>query len=289
MKRQSKNRLGPLVEIADTMPRVALTFTNETIYLTRFSTLGEPLATYPVRSSDVANAFKLFGASTGILSPETLFWQARNSVLRIGIWLPPAVRALTFAQGKRAVTLQVPMPGFVFVGQDAKYSIWAATERPTKVSDRLYHAPLPNVHPNGLVCPGNVAFPRASTETIYQAAQLFWESHFNSDLSAGKIASQRNTDDDEADDFDPDEENQEYMEGEYNDPPDYEDYDEGNLVDEDTDDGVDVRHVVPVRNQPRRREPINLFKFLQGLKGKRQFPVRELVYTCTLKTVMEAK
>ncbi len=178
-------------EAFDRVPRLQLTFTDETCWLSRFDARGAPVSTYPVAIADVAPAFKEFGVGTGLLPADVLFWQTVRGQARLGLWLPPAVRTLSFAVGKRVERLAVPMPGFVFTGQGHVYSIHAALARPTSESDRLYRAPLPNVHFSGAVCPGDVKFPRCTAHTLAAAARLFFESHFNRDLSDDKVDDER--------------------------------------------------------------------------------------------------
>lgn len=79
------------------------------------------------------------------------------------------------------------LPGFVFAGVGDRWLIWAVKAYPGAESERLFHAPLPNVFNDGHICMGNVAFPPRSVQTIREAAQLFFASEFNSDLAAGKV------------------------------------------------------------------------------------------------------
>lgn len=174
-------------EAYDNRPRLSVTFTNESTYVTKFDQTGAPTVTYPVAVGDVANAFKDFGASTGLLAPDTLWWSSENGVTEIAIWLPPVRRTILFDAGRKTHRLTLPPMGFVWVGQGTHYRIFAVQQRPTSTKKTLYHAPLPNVHDDGVVCPGDVKFPKCSADTIQAAADLFWSSHFNSDLSANKL------------------------------------------------------------------------------------------------------
>lgn len=181
MRKTKKPSATQGVEL-DNIPRATITLTDESVYLTRHDRTGAPAATYPVSAAGVANAFNLFGASTGLLPAETLFWQNRGGQLRIGVYLPAGKRTITV----RSHTVQhwtIPLPGFVFVGCGTQYQIYAVADRPRRESDQVYHCPLPNVYPDGKICAGDVPFPKCAADTIAQAAALFFESEFNHDLS----------------------------------------------------------------------------------------------------------
>ncbi len=175
-------------EALDNIPVIQLTCTRESMWLTRFDRAGVPTALYPVAAGDVAAAFESFGASTGLLHEWTLFWQSRGQQVRIGAWLPPEKHTLNLNTGRKVKTVTIPLPGFVFAGEGKCYSIFAATQRPRRPGDRLYHAPLSNVDSNGNICAGNVNFPTCTPDTFEHAAQLFFESEFNADLSTDRIS-----------------------------------------------------------------------------------------------------
>jgi hypothetical protein len=263
MKRQTKrtravNRQDLPAEAFDLTPRVQVTLTDETCWITRFDERGLPSTTYPVPVEEVARAFNVFGAATGFLPPDTLYWERKGQSLRLAIWLPPAVRALTFGLGRREKTLHVPLPGFMFVGQGTNYWIHALPQRPTTGRERLYRAPLPNVHDDGHICAGSVKFPRCSPATIHAAADLFFESHFNLDLSQDKFLAEA----DDEDDLDP----FQVAHGEADD-----------------EDDLDPFQVAHGERPPRTRTAgarRTLFHFLQSLDGRKEFPVDRLV-PCT--------
>lgn len=173
----------------DRLPQAQLTFTKETVWLTRFDTNGRPTTTYPIALEDAAKSFQQVTVTSGFLPPETLFWSERDGKPRVGIYLPPQTRTLNFAIGARGVRLQVPLPGFVFSGEGLNYFLFAATERPRTEGSKLFHAPLPNVNPDGSICAGTVKFPPCTPASIHKAADLFFESGFNHDLSGGKLRS----------------------------------------------------------------------------------------------------
>ncbi len=170
----------------DNIPRASITLTREAIYLTRYNAAGKPAITYPVRASDVAEAFNEFGASTGLLAENTLFWQTQAGQTCIGIYIRPAVYTLHLA-GDRRRTLKVSLPGLVFAGAGTTYRLLVSPKRPTSADDMLYCMPLPNTHPDGNICWGNVKIPVCAPNTIHAAFKLFIESEFNNHLTAGKL------------------------------------------------------------------------------------------------------
>ncbi|MGV0976385.1 MAG: hypothetical protein ACOYBO_10695 [Azonexus sp.] len=178
--RKSKSNL-PVVA-RDDIPRVTITLTDESIFLTKHDRTGAPGATYPVTAASVANAFNMFGASTGLLPANTLFWQQRGGQMQIGVWIEPRTVTINIRRSKLE-QWTIPLPGMIFLGSGKQYAVYAATERPAHASDRVYRCPLPNVYPDGHICQGSVPFPVCAIDTIDQAVRLFFESEFNQDLA----------------------------------------------------------------------------------------------------------
>lgn len=186
MSRKRGTAEGVTAEL-DNIPLVTVTLTKEACWITRHDRCGAPALTYPAAIGDVCNAFNRFGANTGLLPANTLFWSAQGGKQRIGIWLPPAKREIKLQVTRTVETLRVPLPGLMFVGESVNYSVYALKDRPATGREMLYQVPLPNVHQNGAICQGTVEFPKAQAGTMLTAVQLFFESLFNSDLSGGKI------------------------------------------------------------------------------------------------------
>lgn len=181
----AKTALPP--EAFDNVPRLQLTFTDETIWMTKYDTRGSPTATYPVTARKIANSIHDFGASTGLLAPDTLWWTSNEGPTEIAIWLPPVRRNINIQVGKNVHKIILPPLGFIFIGQGKGYRIFTALSRPTKPAEQLYQVPLPNVYSTGSICAGNVPFPKCSATTIGEAARLFFESYFNQHVDDGRI------------------------------------------------------------------------------------------------------
>lgn len=84
------------------------------------------------------------------------------------------------------VELQVPMPGFIFVGVGRNAYLWACTRKTFSPQMPLYQAPLPNVSNEGSLCFGTNTHPDASLETIDEIWQIWWDGIFNAHSVSGK-------------------------------------------------------------------------------------------------------
>jgi PRTRC genetic system protein B len=178
-------------EAFDTTPCATLTLTRETIWLTSHDRTGAPMCTYPVTARDVAGVFNNFGADSGLLPPDVLFWQQRGSKTRLAVWLPPARRAIVLEQGRRDKRITIPMPGLILVGEGRQYAVHAALSRPLAPGEQLYHAPFSNVYASGAICTGNVAVPECSLATLGQAIGMFFESTFTNHVSTDRVRDPR--------------------------------------------------------------------------------------------------
>jgi len=186
MRKKTQTKLP--AESRDDIPRVSVTLTDETAWITRYDPRGVPTTTYPVATDAVAGAFRgVGGVSTGVLPEGVLFWRDVAGQARLGLYLPPARRTIAVASGRGPRRITVPMPGLILVGQGRQWWLHACRARPTSEAERLYRAPLPNVHGNGDICQGSARFPVASAATLGQAAAAFFESEFNGDLAHDKI------------------------------------------------------------------------------------------------------
>jgi len=175
-------------ESRDDIPRVSVTLTDETAWITRYDAGGAPTITYPAAVDDIAGAFRgVGGVSTGVLPEGVLFWRDVAGQARLGLYLPPARRTITVASGRAPRRVSVPLPGLLLVGQGRQWWLHACRSRPAAETERLYRAPLPNVHDNGSICQGSARFPVAGPATLLAAAAVFFESEFNGDLAHGKI------------------------------------------------------------------------------------------------------
>ena len=163
-------------------PRLRLDFYQTAVLLSRRGEDGQIL-THPVSVHDVVGACADLSLGSGLLPANTLFWGQQASQVAMGIYVP----ARRWRMRTEEYVYHVPMPPFVFIGKGSGYRIFAVKQRPVGEEEPLYHAPCPNVHPDGGICQGNTPFPVCSSQTIEAALSLFMEnSLFNGDLSRGK-------------------------------------------------------------------------------------------------------
>jgi hypothetical protein len=169
-------------------PRLRLDFYQTAVLMSRWEEDGRIIA-HPVSVHDVVSACTNIALGSGLLPPNTLFWKQQGDRPVIGIYVPARRWRMQVDSAIRgeARTYYIPMPPFVFVGSGSAYQVYAVKRRPQNDYERLYHAPCPNVHHHGGICPGNTPFPVCSSQTIEAALRIFMEnSLFNGDLSRDK-------------------------------------------------------------------------------------------------------
>lgn len=158
---------------------------SDMIVATRFDDSAEGRETYAVDPADVAGALANLTLGSGLLPRNCLFWQQVGGEERLGIYIEPRIWPVSVEREK--LTWRVPMPGLVFIGQAKKYNLYAIKDTIwPEAKTPLYLAPVPNVWGDRGVCSGNAPFPVAGAATIWQAAQVFFESGFNNHLANGK-------------------------------------------------------------------------------------------------------
>lgn len=161
--------------------RARLDLFSECIVMTRYEE-GRERVCFEVGPDGLAAAFAGLPIGTGLLPRGCLFFERRGNEDRLGIFVP--AEQWTLATEEQGV-FDVPMPSLVWVGCGRQYYVFAVKQWPG-ANEGLFRAPFPNVHQNGRVCEGSVAFPVASARTIREALGLFFESLFNEHLAGGR-------------------------------------------------------------------------------------------------------
>jgi PRTRC genetic system protein B len=74
----------------------------------------------------------------------------------------------------------------IFAGLDQNWYVWAVRARRFTPDLEMFHAPLPNINENGLICFGNNRYPKVDKDGEQKAWELFISTPFNSHHVDGK-------------------------------------------------------------------------------------------------------
>lgn len=141
--------------------RCRIDFFHQAVQMTFFE--GDFVESRIVSANDIAIALATeLSYSTGMLPENTLWWQNTRSGPLTAIYVPPAVKKLALQEdlAKPAERYTIPLPGLVFLAFPARPPrVYAVKSRPTKETDKVYHAPLLNMYADGRSCPGSHSYP----------------------------------------------------------------------------------------------------------------------------------
>ena len=175
--------------------RLRLDFHDESVVLHDYGARGA-VATRLVSALDVAHALASeLDLTTGLLPPGALWVVKRAGGAWTALWQEPGTRTVRLRTSLEAPPrrYRLPLPGLVFLcppGGQAPY-VFAATTRPRKPEEQLYHAPCHNLFDTGRVCVGTHPFP--SDPARVPAA--FFDSYFSAHPSTARGKSRRHPED----------------------------------------------------------------------------------------------
>jgi hypothetical protein len=175
--------------------RLRLDFHDESVLLHDYGARGA-VATRLVAALDVAHALASeLDLTTGLLPPGALWLVKRASGAWTALWQEPDVRTVRLRTSLEAPPrrYRLPLPGLVFLcppGGQASY-VFAATTRPRKPEEQLYHAPCHNLFDTGRVCVGTHPFPADPA----RVPAAFFESDFSAHPSTARGKSRRHPED----------------------------------------------------------------------------------------------
>ena len=175
--------------------RLRLDFHDESVLLHDYGARGA-VATRLVSALDVAHALASeLDLTTGLLPPGALWVVKRSSGAWTALWQEPGTRTVRLRTSLEAPPrrYRLPLPGLVFLcppGGQAPY-VFAATARPRRPEDQLFHAPFYNVFPSGRICVGTHQFPRDPA----RVPAAFFESDFSAHPSTARRKSRRHPED----------------------------------------------------------------------------------------------
>ncbi len=144
--------------------------------------------------ASVRAAFGKIPVDSGWLAPAVRRWGHTSTGEYAVMFIPAQTHAMRLATdetiknaaGKKYARLNIPLPALVFAGRGSTYAVWACAELEPAPTATAYHAPVPNVHPDGAICFGENHPPKANPATIQAAWEMFIASPFNGHLARGK-------------------------------------------------------------------------------------------------------
>lgn len=158
---------------------------EEAVFLTEYNSHG-PKSCHEIAPLDLTRALSDVEYKTPLLPPDCLGWSKFQGKERFVIYIPPAPQTVTVLwPGPKVERMTFTFPPLVWIGWGSSYKIFALKARPSELSERLFHAPFPNVDAKGNICWGTANPPAASTRTIHEAFQTFKDSDFNNHQSNG--------------------------------------------------------------------------------------------------------
>lgn len=162
---------------------------------------GREVRTKPVSADAVRGAFVEEPVDSGWLAEGIKRWGSGPAGTFLVKFIPPGFQTiyLTIGSSKDPTPCKLPLPALVFAGVNCAvsgqgggsgttYYVWALREEQFHASAKLWHAPFPNVYPDGHICFGDVRIPEISWKTVEKAWQLFLESRFTVSMVDGKSA-----------------------------------------------------------------------------------------------------
>ena len=140
----------------------------------------------------VTSAFSNEPIDSGWLPANTMRWGRSERGEWIMQFYPPRRYDIVLTNNSsKSISLNVPMPAFVFLGYGTDYWLWAIPCKQFDPQSQLYHVPLPNVMASGAICFGDSSPPLCSSQGVVQAWQLFWSSPFSDHAVEDKSKSHR--------------------------------------------------------------------------------------------------
>ena len=116
-----------------------------------------------VSAMDVSHALASeLSFGSGLLPPQTLWWENTRNGPVFAIYAEPKVRKLALLESATSSPRRftIPLPGLIFLCSPGKPPwVFAVKKKPTKETDIVYKAPLCNLYADGRSCPGNHRYP----------------------------------------------------------------------------------------------------------------------------------
>ena len=159
--------------------RLRLDFHHQAVVMTLFD--PETVERKIVSAMDVSHALASeLSFGSGLLPPQTLWWENTRQGPVFAIYAEPRVRKLALLESATSSPRRftIPLPGLIFLCSPGKPPwVFAVKKKPTKETDIVYKAPLCNLYADGRSCPGNHRYPIRVADIV----QSFFISFFSAE------------------------------------------------------------------------------------------------------------
>jgi len=123
-----------------------------------------------VSAMDVSHALASeLSFGSGLLPPQTLWWQNTRQGPVFALYEEPRVRKLALLESATSPPRRftIPLPGLIFLCSPGRPPwVFAVKKNPTKDMDIVYKAPLCNLYADGRSCPGNHRYPTRVADIV---------------------------------------------------------------------------------------------------------------------------
>lgn len=162
--------------------KAAVYFTDLGHFLFKYKK-DEGFISKSLRTREVSAAFTLEGEDSGWI---------KAGIQRVGfnalgdwfVYFMPGCKVTVTLGKSEAIT--VPIPSTLLVGVNQAHYLLAVKGKTFDPMGQLFHAPFPNVHPDGKICWGKNEKPKVEANSAEAVWSLFFNSPFNGDLVQNK-------------------------------------------------------------------------------------------------------
>ncbi len=168
----------------------ALYFTDQGHYLFKYKQL-DTWRNNPAEGESVSKTLREPEVCAAFTRKTTDSGWLQNGIIRVGnnskgpwyvFWSKPTMAMITLEDE----ALVIPIPATVLVCARKEYYLFALATDTFSPQWSAFHAPFPNVHPDGRICWGKNAAPKPGVSNAQEVWNLFFQSPFNGDLASGK-------------------------------------------------------------------------------------------------------
>jgi hypothetical protein len=178
-------------------PSLTLSFYSFGVMLRKID--GDRVSEYPVDPVQIATALATkVRFDTGLLSDTTLLVRHEGLKKTVVEYRGPQKVGLYLDNTENAI--RIPFPGLLLIrtttdDKTPQYQIYAVKNRPSGMSEPLFHAPLPNIHDHGGICWGTVKNPSEASlksTSLAEDWKILMGSRFGGHAVHGKSKSHHN-------------------------------------------------------------------------------------------------